>query len=63
MFPSSKPSDVKQDSKEQFKITGYQFSAENWIHLNLWFKWMQTGVLKKFLNIASNLTNILRKTK
>ena len=28
MFPSSKPSDVKQDSKEQFKITGYQFSAE-----------------------------------
>ena len=28
MFPPSKPSDVKQDSKEQFKITGYQFSAE-----------------------------------
>ena len=26
--PSSKPSSVKQDSKEQFKITGYQFSAE-----------------------------------
>ena len=28
MFPSSKPSHVKQDSKEQFKITGYQFSEE-----------------------------------
>ena len=28
MFPSSKPSSVKQDSKEQFKITGYQFLAE-----------------------------------
>ena len=29
MFPSSKPSDVKQDScKEQFKITVYQFSAK-----------------------------------
>ena len=26
--PSSKPSSVKQDSKEKFKITGYQFSAE-----------------------------------
>ena len=28
MFPSSKLNDVKQDSKEQLKITGYQFSAE-----------------------------------
>ena len=28
MFPSSKLNDVKQDSKEQFKMTGYQFSAE-----------------------------------
>ena len=28
MFPSSKLNDVKQDSKEQFKITAYQFSAE-----------------------------------
>ena len=28
MFPPSKPRDVKQDSKEQFKTTGYQFSAE-----------------------------------
>ena len=28
MFPPSKPSDVKQDSKKQFKTTGYQFSAE-----------------------------------
>ena len=28
MFPSSKPNDVKQDSKEQFQITGYQFSTE-----------------------------------
>ena len=25
MFTPSKPSDVKQDSKEQFKTTGYQF--------------------------------------
>ena len=28
MFPPSKPTDVKQDSKEQFKTTGYQFSAK-----------------------------------
>ena len=28
MFPPSKPRDVKQDSKEQFKTTGYQFSAK-----------------------------------
>ena len=28
MFPHSKPSDVKQDSKEQFKTTGYLFSAK-----------------------------------
>ena len=28
MFPPSKPSDVKQDFKEQFKTIGYQFSAE-----------------------------------
>ena len=28
MFPPSKLNDVKQVSKEQFKITGYQFSAE-----------------------------------
>ena len=28
MFTPSKPSDVKQDSKEQFKTTGYQISAE-----------------------------------
>ena len=28
VFPQSKPSDVKRDSKEQFKTTGYLFSAE-----------------------------------
>ena len=28
MFLPSKPSDVKQDSKQQFKTTGYQFSTE-----------------------------------
>ena len=27
MTPPSIPSDVKQDSNEQFKIPGYQFSA------------------------------------
>ena len=32
--PSSKPSDVQQDSKEQFKTTGTSFS-QNWIHLSL----------------------------
>ena len=29
MFPPSKTRDVKPDSKEQFKTTGYQFSAKN----------------------------------
>ena len=28
MFPPNKPRDVTQDSKEQFKTTGYQFSAK-----------------------------------
>ena len=28
MFPPSKPCDVKQDSKEQFKTTGYHFLAK-----------------------------------
>ena len=28
MFSPNKPHDVKQDSKEQFKTTGYQFSAK-----------------------------------
>ena len=28
MFAPGKPRDVKQDSKEQFKTTGYQFSAK-----------------------------------
>ena len=28
MFSPSKPADVKQDSKEQFKTTGYQLSAK-----------------------------------
>ena len=28
MFPPSKPRDVKQDSKEQFKTTGYHFPAK-----------------------------------
>ena len=28
MFQPNKPRDVKQDSKEQFKTTGYQFSAK-----------------------------------
>ena len=27
-FPHSKPCDVKQDSKEQFKTTSYLFSAK-----------------------------------
>ena len=28
MFPPSKPADVKQDSKEQFKTTGYECSPK-----------------------------------
>ena len=28
MFPSSKPSNVKQDSNEQFKTTGYLFKPK-----------------------------------
>ena len=48
MFPPSKPSDVKQDSKEQFKtkVTCFQ---PNWIHLSPKFKWVETGVLKYIL--------------
>ena len=62
MFPHSKPSDVKQDSKEQFKTTSYLFSAKmnsfkSPIKMNA--DWCVN--LKK--KIASNLTNILWKTK
>ena len=46
MFLPSKPSDVKQDSKEQIKNIGYQVFSWNWIHSSLQFKWMQTGVFK-----------------
>ena len=46
MFPPSKPSDVKQDSKEQFKTTRLPVFRQNWIHLSPQFKWVQTGVLK-----------------
>ena len=63
MFPPSKTRDVKPDSKEQFKTTGYQFSAKNWIHLSFRLKWMQIGVLRYLFKFPSNLTNILRKTK
>ena len=63
MFPPSKPSDVKQDSKEQYKTTGYQFSAKIEFLLSFWFKRMHTGVLKYLLKIPSNWTDILRKTK
>ena len=63
MFPPSKPADVKQDSKEQFKTTGYEFSAKIDIPLSFRFIWMHTGVLKYLFKIPSNWTNILRKTK
>ena len=34
--PFSKPSDVQQDSKEQFKTTGTMpVFSQNWIHLSL----------------------------
>ena len=46
MFPPSKLSDVKQDSTEQFKITRLPVFRQNWIHLSLQFKGVQTGVLK-----------------
>ena len=46
MFLPSKPSDVKQDSKEQIETIGYQFSAEIEFIQVLQFKWMQTGVFK-----------------
>ena len=58
--PSSKPSDVQQDSKEQFKTTGTSFQPK----LNPFkskFKCMQTGVSNS--NSNSNLTNMLWKTK
>ena len=46
MFPPSKLSDVKQDSTEQFKITRLPVFSQNWIHLSLHVKGVQTGVLK-----------------
>ena len=62
MFPPTKPADVKQDSKEQFKTIGYHWVfSQNWIPLSFRFKWMQTGVLKYLFKIPSNWTNILWK--
>ena len=60
--PSSKPSDVKQDSKEQFETIGTSFQPklnpfQSPIHMHA--DWC----VKIFLKIASNLTNILSKTK
>ena len=63
MLPSSKPSDVKQDSKEQFKITGYQFSAEIENSFKSLIQMDADRYVKIFLKIAPNLTNILWKTK
>ena len=60
--PSSKPSDVKQDSKEQFETIGTSFQPK----LNPFKSPIEMHAdwcVKIFLKIASNLTNILSKTK
>ena len=62
MFPPSKPNDVKQDSKEQFKTTGTSFQLK----LNLLKSPIQMHAdwcVKILLRIASNLTNMLWKRK
>ena len=59
MFPPSKPSDVKQDSTEQFKTKVTCFQPK----LNSFKSPIQMGadwfVKIYFFKIASNLTNIL----
>ena len=62
MFPSSKLNDVKQDSKEQLKLQVICFQPK----LNSFKSPIQMDpdrYVKIFLKIASNLTNILWKTK
>ena len=61
--PSSKLSDVKQGSKEQFKTKGTSFLPKLNPFTESPIQMHADWCVKIFLKIASNLTNILSKTK
>ena len=57
--PSSKPSDVKQDSKEQFETIGTSFQPKLNPFKSRPIQMHADWCVKIFLRTASNLTNML----